>query len=323
MTPHSLRLVHFRQYAIAVVVVRHHGEQARAAVLQCQTVPRVAVAVIIDVLLRVVAHERVEVRAQLLKSLLVGGVQRVDGQLRADNVRHVAVIIHLCRVAAVHVEVALTHDGESQKLHVLKVVRQAVAQLVLHLVDHTLALCGVSPVVAVAVVVERVLQLPCLQPCILEVRVAVVLHGPRRLAQRVGCIGTHQDVELMTRRTYHHHARVLVGCRTDGRHVVGDAVILARQQRAAVAQGLQRGVSDADCLINLVGDGIEQSLSLRTVLRQVVILFIHNLFPFSFFYSLFHFLVIMPAVRGAPFRRCREASLRLHEAPSYPSAASP
>ena len=234
MAPHSLRFVNFSQYAIAFVVVCHLSEQACASVLQRQTVPRVAVAVIIDVLLRVVAHERMQVCAQLLHALIVGGVQRVDGQLRADNVRHVAVVVHLRRVAAVHVEVALPHDGDTQELHVLEVVRQTVAPLVLHLVDHALALLGVGPLVAVAVVVERVLQLPCLQPCILEVRVAVVLHGPCRLVQRVGCIGTHQQVELMARRAHHHHARSRVGCPVDGRHVVGDAVELSRLQCAAV-----------------------------------------------------------------------------------------
>ena len=167
-----------------------------------------------------------QICSEFLKSLLVGGVQRVDGQLRTDNVRHVAVVVHLRRITAVHVEVALPYDGDAQELYVLEVVRQTVAPLVLHLVDHTLALFGVSPVVAVAVVVECVLQLPCLQACILEVRVAVVLHGPRRLAQRVGCIGTHQQVKLMTRRAYHHHARVRVGCRADCRHVVRNSVIL-------------------------------------------------------------------------------------------------
>ena len=235
MAPYGLRLVHLSQYAVAFVVVRNHGEHACAAVLQRQTVPRVAVTVVIDVLLGVVSHERVQVCAQLLHALLVGGVQRVDGQLRADNVRHVAVVVHFRRVAAIHVETALPHDGESQELHVLEVVRQTVAPLVLHLVDHTLALLGVSPVVAVGVVVERVLQLPCLQVCILEVRVAVVLHGPRLLVEHRSAVSTHKDVELITRRAHHHHARVRVGCRADGRHVVRNLVILSGNELPLVS----------------------------------------------------------------------------------------
>ena len=70
-------------------------------------------------------------------------------------------------------------------------------------------------------VVEPVLQLPCLQPGVLEVRVALVLHRPRLLVQRVRRVGPHQQVKRVARR-----ACIRDGGPVDGRHVVCNLVIL-------------------------------------------------------------------------------------------------
>ena len=70
-------------------------------------------------------------------------------------------------------------------------------------------------------VVEPVLQLPSLQPHIIEIRVALVLHRPCLLVQRIGRVSPHNDVELMARR-----ACIRDGAPVDGRHEVGNLVIL-------------------------------------------------------------------------------------------------
>ena len=50
-------------------------------------------------------------------------------------------------------------------------------------------------------VVQSILQLPRLQPSVLEVGVAVVLHGPGLLAERLLVNGVHKDIERVTGRT--------------------------------------------------------------------------------------------------------------------------
>ena len=83
-------------------------------------------------------------------------------------------------------------------------------------------------------VVEPVLQLPRLQACALEVRVAIVTHRPRLLVERIGRISPHKDVERMARR-----AGVRDGGPVDGRHVVRNSVILTGNQVPGVACILQ------------------------------------------------------------------------------------
>ena len=83
-------------------------------------------------------------------------------------------------------------------------------------------------------VVEPILQFPCLQPGVLEVRVAIMLHGPCLLVQRIGRISTHKDVERVACT-----ACIRDGGTVDGRHVVRDSVILTRNQVPGVACILQ------------------------------------------------------------------------------------
>ena len=83
-------------------------------------------------------------------------------------------------------------------------------------------------------VVEPVLQLPTLQPGVLEVRVADVIHCPRLLIQCVFAVGTHDDVELMACTTC-----ISDGGPVDGGHVVRDSVILAGNEVSGVACILQ------------------------------------------------------------------------------------
>ena len=80
-------------------------------------------------------------------------------------------------------------------------------------------------------IVQMILQLPRLQPRILEVRVAIVFHGPRLLVQSVLAVSAHDDVEPMTRRP-----RILLHRR---RLVVRNPVILPRDEVPGVACILQ------------------------------------------------------------------------------------
>ena len=83
-------------------------------------------------------------------------------------------------------------------------------------------------------IVQTVLQLPCLQSGILEVRVALVLHRPRLLVQRISRVSPQQQVERMARR-----ACVRDGCSVDGRHVVRNPIVLTGNQVPSVACILQ------------------------------------------------------------------------------------
>ena len=80
-------------------------------------------------------------------------------------------------------------------------------------------------------IVQMILQLPRLQPRILEVRVAIVFHGPRLLVQSALAVSAHDDVEQMTRRP-----RILLHRR---RHVVRNPVVLPRDEVPGVACILQ------------------------------------------------------------------------------------
>ena len=124
-------------------------------------------------------------------------------------------------------------------------------------------------------VVEPILQFPCLQPGVLEVRVAIMLHGPCLLVQRIGRISTHKDVERVACT-----ACVGDGGPVDGRHVVRNPVILTGDEVPGILNRFQLAILH-ELRLNLWSHALTRSQLIHCYNSHIVILFGDCLISFS------------------------------------------
>ncbi|HCY73134.1 MAG TPA: hypothetical protein DHU75_03145 [Rikenellaceae bacterium] len=116
-------------------------------------------------------------------------------------------------------------------LYILEIVETLVVKLILHPPHNTLSILGISPSETLHVIVEAILQFPCVQFTITEVGIPRMDCRVSVLVQCFLIIGGDYHVKRMSRAPCFSLRR--------GRHEVRYTVLSARSQLAPVPQRLQ------------------------------------------------------------------------------------